>query len=106
LARHALLAQLALRVVDDCATLGVLAIATREPALMTNPPRKLAFLVRPASASNWINGIKWKPYWRNPGIGHMLDTASGDFDKFLISLARPMGIEPMFPPWKGGVLDR
>jgi hypothetical protein len=42
----------ALRVVDDCATLGVLAIATREPALMTNPPRKLAFLVRPASASN------------------------------------------------------
>jgi hypothetical protein len=31
-------------------------------------------------------------------IGHQLDTAAAASPKSLISLARPTGIEPVFPP--------
>ena len=31
-------------------------------------------------------------------IRHVLDTADGQVEKFLILLARPTGIEPVFPP--------
>jgi hypothetical protein len=33
-----------------------------------------------------------------PFIGHMLDTPPADLAKPLKSLARPTGIEPVFPP--------
>jgi hypothetical protein len=39
-------------------------------------------------------------------IEHKLSMAVGDLAKSLILLARPTGIEPVFPPWKGDVLDR
>jgi hypothetical protein len=74
-----------------------------EPAAPEGPPvGRPAMCGGSAACASFCAGRYHSPTRANghqrPLIGHLLDTAAALELKLLISLARPTGIEPVFPP--------